>query len=131
MVAQSLSAHSEQWLAPILRSRRISRIAVMDKWRRRGIALRIVLAEKQTAQRLDFLSVSFGYTDELSAFWHACGFKLVRIGSHKEASSGMLYGDGDIAVEYRGKNIMSIVTTTMGQGSDLVAAVAMLSFAHK
>lgn len=88
LVAQSLSAHSGQWLAPILRSRRISRIAVMDKWRRRGIALRMVLAEKQTAQRLDFLSVSFGYTDELSAFWHACGFKLVRIGSHKEASSG-------------------------------------------
>ncbi len=39
LVAQSLSAHSGQWLAPILRSRRISRIAVMDKWRRRGIRL--------------------------------------------------------------------------------------------
>ncbi|MCX2956890.1 MAG: tRNA cytosine(34) acetyltransferase TmcA, partial [Candidatus Regiella insecticola] len=64
LVAQSLSAHSGQWLEPILRSRRISRIVVMDKWRRWGIALRMVLAEKQTAQRLDFLSVSFSYTDD-------------------------------------------------------------------
>jgi tRNA(Met) cytidine acetyltransferase len=32
--------------------------------------------------------VSFGYTDELWRFWQRCGFVLVRMGSHREASSG-------------------------------------------
>jgi tRNA(Met) cytidine acetyltransferase len=32
--------------------------------------------------------VSFGYTDELWRFWQQCGFVLVRMGSHREASSG-------------------------------------------
>ncbi|HFI2182308.1 TPA: GNAT family N-acetyltransferase, partial [Enterobacter roggenkampii] len=36
----------------------------------------------------DYLSVSFGYTDELWRFWQRCGFVLVRMGSHREASSG-------------------------------------------
>ncbi|MEY4475836.1 MAG: tRNA(Met) cytidine acetyltransferase TmcA [Pseudomonadota bacterium] len=90
LVAQSLAAHSGQWQAPTLLSRRISRIAVAPLWRRRGIAHRMVAAARLNAaqQQLDFLSVSFGYTDELHDFWQHCGFQLVRIGSHKEASSG-------------------------------------------
>uniref|UniRef100_UPI00286F3232 GNAT family N-acetyltransferase n=1 Tax=Buttiauxella brennerae TaxID=82988 RepID=UPI00286F3232 len=36
----------------------------------------------------DYLSVSFGFTDELWRFWESCGFVLVRVGSHREASSG-------------------------------------------
>ncbi|MFV8758290.1 GNAT family N-acetyltransferase, partial [Yersinia enterocolitica] len=90
LVAQSLAAHSGQWQAPILLSRRISRVAVAPLWRQQGIARQMIAAEQARAQRegLDFLSVSFGYTAELACFWHACGFHLVRIGSHKEASSG-------------------------------------------
>lgn len=38
LVAQSLAAHSGQWQAPTLLSRRISRIAVAPSWRRQGIA---------------------------------------------------------------------------------------------
>jgi tRNA(Met) cytidine acetyltransferase len=37
---------------------------------------------------LDYLSVSFGYTPELWRFWQRCGFTLVRLGTHREASSG-------------------------------------------
>ncbi|EEP94865.1 hypothetical protein yaldo0001_22970 [Yersinia aldovae ATCC 35236] len=90
LVAQSLAAHSGQWQAPTLLSRRISRVAVAPSWRRQGIAHRMIAAERQNAtqQQRDFLSVSFGYTDELHDFWRSCGFQLVRIGSHKEASSG-------------------------------------------
>ena len=40
------------------------------------------------AQEYDYLSVSFGYTPELWRFWQRCGFVLVRMGSHREASSG-------------------------------------------
>ncbi|WP_181952328.1 tRNA(Met) cytidine acetyltransferase TmcA [Yersinia canariae] len=90
LVAQSLAAHSGQWQAPILLSRRISRVAVAPSWRQQGIARQMIAAEQACAQRegLDFLSVSFGYTAELECFWRACGFQLVRVGSHKEASSG-------------------------------------------
>lgn len=90
LVAQSLAAHSGQWQAPTLLSRRISRVAVTPSWRRQGIARQMISAELARAQQdqLDFLSVSFGYTAELATFWHACGFHLVRIGSHREASSG-------------------------------------------
>ncbi len=90
LVAQSLAAHSGQWQAPTLLSRRISRVAVTAAWRQQGIARRMIAAEQAHArqQQCDFLSVSFGYTAELAHFWHRCGFRLVRIGSHKEASSG-------------------------------------------
>ncbi|CNH66631.1 tRNA(Met) cytidine acetyltransferase TmcA [Yersinia mollaretii] len=90
LVAQSLSAHSGQWQAPTLLSRRISRVAVAPSWRRQGIARQMIAAEQVRAQQdqLDFLSVSFGYTAELAHFWCTCGFQLVRIGSHQEASSG-------------------------------------------
>jgi tRNA(Met) cytidine acetyltransferase len=90
LVAQSLAAHCGQWQAPCLLSRRISRVAIAPSWRRQGIARQMIAAEQACAQRdqLDFLSVSFGYTTELASFWCACGFQLVRIGSHREASSG-------------------------------------------
>lgn len=90
LVAQSLAAHSGQWQAPMLLSRRISRVAVAPLWRHQGIARQMITAQLARAQQdtLDFLSVSFGYTTELEAFWRACGFYLVRIGSHREASSG-------------------------------------------
>ena len=42
----------------------------------------------EAAKGLDFVSVSFGYTEDLWRFWQACGFQLVRFGSQREASSG-------------------------------------------
>ncbi|MGG4626531.1 tRNA(Met) cytidine acetyltransferase TmcA [Serratia odorifera] len=88
LVAQSLAAHSGQWWAPTLRARRISRIAVLPELRRQGIARQLIEQQRQQAQGLDYLSVSFGYTEPLWRFWRACGFELVRIGSQREASSG-------------------------------------------
>ncbi|MFI8416522.1 tRNA(Met) cytidine acetyltransferase TmcA [Serratia sp. NPDC078593] len=88
LVAQSLVAHSGPWWAPTLRSRRITRIAVLPALRRQGIARRLIDQQRSQSQGLDYLSVSFGYTDALWRFWRACGFELVRIGSQREASSG-------------------------------------------
>ncbi|MFC0225190.1 tRNA(Met) cytidine acetyltransferase TmcA [Serratia aquatilis] len=88
LVAQSLAAHSGQWWAPTLRSRRITRIAVLPELRQQGIASRLIEQQKQRSQGLDFLSVSFGYTEPLWHFWQSCGFTLVRIGNKAEASSG-------------------------------------------
>lgn len=90
LVAQSLAAHGGLWYAPMLRARRISRIAIAASHRRQGIGRALIEEQKLVAQTqgLDYLSVSFGYQPDLSAFWQSCGFQLVRIGSHLEASSG-------------------------------------------
>ncbi|MGB9095462.1 tRNA(Met) cytidine acetyltransferase TmcA [Erwinia sp.] len=88
LVAQSLAAHGGWPQAAQLRSRRISRIAITPDCRRQGTGRQMVQQSRKEAEGLDFLSVSFGYTAELWAFWRACGFKLVRFGSQQEASSG-------------------------------------------
>ncbi len=54
LVAQSLAAHSGQWWAPTLRSRRITRIAVLPELRQQGIASRLVEQQKRVSQGLDF-----------------------------------------------------------------------------
>lgn len=84
LVAQSLAAHGGSPLAATLKGRRISRIAVHPHRQREGIGERLI----RSASGEDYLSVSFGYTDELWRFWQQCGFVLVRMGSHREASSG-------------------------------------------
>jgi tRNA(Met) cytidine acetyltransferase len=73
-----------------MRSRRISRIAVVANYRRQGVARQLIAAQREfaAAQGLDYLSVSFGFTEALGQFWQACGFQLVRVGSQREASSG-------------------------------------------
>ncbi|MCD1124743.1 GNAT family N-acetyltransferase [Jinshanibacter sp. LJY008] len=90
LVAQSLAAHGAEYLAPQLRSVRISRIAVVSSLRRQGIARTLITQQIERAKLrgLDYLSVSFGYTEELWQFWQACGFELIHMGSHREASSG-------------------------------------------
>ncbi|MGC6247920.1 tRNA(Met) cytidine acetyltransferase TmcA [Bisgaard Taxon 45] len=70
-----------------LSSLRISRIAVQPDWQQQGIGQQLI---QQISQQVavDFLSVSFGYTEQLASFWHKCGFRLVHLCEQKEASSG-------------------------------------------
>ena len=88
LVAQSLAAHAGFPEAARLRSRRITRIAVAPSQRRQGIGRQLIAHCASNCDALDFLSVSFGYTDELWGFWRSCGFQLVRISTQREASSG-------------------------------------------
>ncbi len=88
LVAQSLAAHGGGPFAATLSARRITRIAVHPLRQREGIGQRLVERACRAAEGCDYLSVSFGYTPELWRFWQRCGFMLVRIGSHREASSG-------------------------------------------
>lgn len=87
LVAQSLAAHGGSPLAATLVGQRVTRVAVHPARQREGIGWRLIDNVSHHAQ-LDYVSVSFGYTDELWRFWQRCGFVLVRIGSHREASSG-------------------------------------------
>ncbi len=89
LVAQSLAAHGGFPRAAEMRSLRISRVAVHPLARRQGTGKALVSAAiKGAAGDCDFLSVSFGLTGELWQFWQACGFRLIRIGTQREASSG-------------------------------------------
>ncbi|WP_435927381.1 tRNA(Met) cytidine acetyltransferase TmcA [Dryocola sp. BD613] len=89
LVAQSLSAHGGSPLAATLKGLRVSRIAVHPLRQRQRLGQQMMAMAKAGAQpNVDYLSVSFGFTDELWRFWESCGFVLVRVGSHREASSG-------------------------------------------
>ncbi len=88
LVAQSLAAHGSNPLAATLRGRRVSRIAVHPARQREGTGRQLIAGALQYTHDLDYLSVSFGYTGELWRFWQRCGFVLMRMGNHREASSG-------------------------------------------
>ncbi|MGR3807503.1 tRNA(Met) cytidine acetyltransferase TmcA [Pasteurella testudinis] len=89
LVAQALCFQADLPQACALHSLRISRIALLPHLQRQGFG-------KQLLQRLlddcrlelDFISVSFGYSDGLADFWQKCGFQLIHVSSGKEASSG-------------------------------------------
>ena len=91
LVAQMLCFQAGLEEACELRSLRISRIAVQPNWQQQGLGQRLIAQMKQQIKQqnlVDFLSVSFGYTPKLLAFWQKCGFILVHFSESKEASSG-------------------------------------------
>lgn len=89
LVAQSLAAHGGSPLAATLFGLRITRIAVTPALQGQGIGGQLIAGARKTwGSQVDYLSVSFGYTPQLWRFWSRCGFTLVRMGSHREASSG-------------------------------------------
>ncbi|AIR67475.1 methionine tRNA cytidine acetyltransferase [Cedecea neteri] len=107
LVAQSLAAHGGSPLAATLRGLRVSRIAVHPLRQREHIGAGMIEHARQAVnRRCDYLSVSFGYTDELWRFWQRCGFELVRIGSHKEASSGCYSAMALLPLTPEGQSLM-------------------------
>ena len=92
LAAQMLCFQAGLEEACALRSLRISRITVQPNWQQQGLGQRLITRMKQQQIKqqgtVDFLSVSFGYTPELLAFWQKCGFILVHFSESKEASSG-------------------------------------------
>jgi len=91
LVAQMLCFQAGLEDACEFRSLRTSRIAVQPNWQQHGLGQRLIVQMKQQIKpqgAVDFLSVSFGYTPELLAFWQKCGFILVHFSESKEASSG-------------------------------------------
>lgn len=90
MLAQSLVAHAGERSAAKLKSVRINRIAVFESYRRQKIAKQLInkVFKEAVINGIDFLSVSFAYSNITYEFWKSLGFLLVHIGSRRETSSG-------------------------------------------
>lgn len=110
LVPQALCFHENLSQACKLRSLRISRIAVQPNWQKKGIGQNLMKFMENS--EVDFLSVSFGYTDELAKFWQKCGFVLVHLGEHQEASSGCYSA---IALKGISKEGLALVDTAYKQ----------------
>ena len=110
LVPQALCFHENLSQACKLRSLRISRIAVQPSWQKQGIGQNLM--KFMDNSEVDFLSVSFGYTDELAKFWQKCGFVLVHLGEHQEASSGCYSA---IALKGLSKEGLALVETAYNQ----------------
>ena len=110
LVPQALCFYENLPQACKLRSLRISRIAVQPNWQKQGIGQNLMKFMENS--EVDFLSVSFGYTDELAKFWQKCGFVLVHLGEHQEASSGCYSA---IALKGLSKEGLALVETAHKQ----------------
>ena len=110
LVPQALCFYENLPQACKLRSLRISRIAVQPNWQKQGIGQNLMKFMENS--EVDFLSVSFGYTDELAKFWQKCGFFLVHFGEHQEASSGCYSA---IALKGLSKEGLALVDTAHKQ----------------
>lgn len=110
LVPQALCFYENLSQACKLRSLRISRIAVQPNWQKQGIGQNLI--KLMETSEVDFLSVSFGYTDELVKFWQKCDFVLVHLGEHQEASSGCYSA---IALKGLSKEGLALVDTAYKQ----------------
>ncbi|WP_431025048.1 tRNA(Met) cytidine acetyltransferase TmcA [Halomonas sp. H5] len=90
LLAQSLAAHAGSRAALRARLRRVMRIAVHGESRRQGLGETLLASELAQARHdgIDLLGASFGAEPGLLAFWRAAGFRVVRLGLTREASSG-------------------------------------------
>lgn len=91
LVSQVLCFQQQLPEACQLKSLRISRIAVQPVRQQQGIGTALIqqlIEHYRSHATIDYLSVSFGYQARLAHFWQQCGFELVYLGEHQEATTG-------------------------------------------
>lgn len=90
LVAQSLAAHGGLAQAPTLYGRRVLRIAVHPACQNRRLGTRLLgdIFDDARGRGIDYLAAAFGATTELLRFWIRSAMRVVRLGSHREASTG-------------------------------------------
>lgn len=87
LVPQLLRRFSAQDAILNLSSERAMRLAVHPQVRRLGIATQLVQHWQQTSQA-DFISASFGVTQDLYQFWRKQGFESAHLGAKRDKASG-------------------------------------------
>jgi tRNA(Met) cytidine acetyltransferase len=87
LVPQLLRYHSGQneWLSRV--GERAVRLAVAASVRRQKIGQKLVQAW-QTQSKADYLSASFGVTQDLHRFWRSCDFQTLHLGAKRDKASG-------------------------------------------
>lgn len=90
LMAQTLSAHMGLREAPLLRYRRVIRIAVHPELRRNGLGRQLMdeIIRQARSDRVDCLGSSFAATADVVAFWQALEFVPARLGVSRDSSSG-------------------------------------------
>ncbi len=89
LAALNLVNHLALDKAGLQRSARIMRIAVHPSVQRQSVGQLAVQSLLERLQaNVDFVSTSFGATDELLKFWQRQDFSLVRLGSSRDQASG-------------------------------------------
>lgn len=90
LVPQTVIGQEGYLEAAPLRCGRIMRIAVHPVLQRQGIARQMLreIASVGAEQGWDYLSSSFGATEELLLFWQNNGFGTIRLGETRDAVSG-------------------------------------------
>ena len=90
LVPQLLVSHYTQPSFLMLSTWRIMRIAVHPQVQQNGIGKRLLDLIKQSAKqkRVDYLSSSFGATDELLPFWFQQGYIPLHVGVKRDKASG-------------------------------------------
>ena len=90
LVPQLLVSHYTQPSFLMLSTWRVMRIAVHPHFQNSGIGKQLLTFIKQAAKqaRIDYLSSSFGATDELLSFWFQQGFIPLHVGVKRDKASG-------------------------------------------
>ncbi|MDX1458224.1 MAG: GNAT family N-acetyltransferase [Marinobacter sp.] len=117
LLPQSLASHSGFAEAASLNLLRIVRVAVSAPFRRTGLGQRLVqqaLAYSRV-EGLDGLGTSFGASSELLAFWRRCQLPVVRLGLHREASSGEYAVQLLLGVSEPGRNLVANVRQRLAE----------------
>lgn len=91
LVVQTLGAHSYYPELMTKKSLRVSRIAVDHAHRHQGIASNMLmhLIEYAKVHQYDFISTSFGLTEDLLSFWQQADFTWVHMGTHRDKTTGL------------------------------------------
>ncbi|MBC3765119.1 tRNA(Met) cytidine acetyltransferase TmcA [Neptunicella marina] len=91
LLAQNLGLNCQDENLVTLNYWRIIRIAVQPSVQRQGLGLALLnyLADAAALAKQDFIGSAFAASDDLLKFWPQAGFKQVRQGSKKDASSGL------------------------------------------
>jgi len=112
LLAQSLAAHAGSRGALTSRVRRVMRIAVDPSARRLGHGRALLAAElaKASEEDIDLFGASFGAEAGLMAFWQQSGFRAVRLGLTREASSG--------------EHALMVARATSARGDELLSGLA-------
>jgi tRNA(Met) cytidine acetyltransferase len=97
-----------------LKTDRVMRIATHEQCRRKKLASEL-LTKIATHSSADYLSTSFGLSEELFTFWRQTGYKTVYIGLKSEASSGYHSAVMLKAISEKGQKLQRLAIETFAR----------------